>query len=204
MKLRPKTVLAIVAICSCLSMFCIGFANWSYSAVGTASGTISAEEVTSYIEFVSVSGLEYGPSGFVTQDDNVSYEGTLTVTYRFYRGRIYKKLGKATASVSIELKYAEPTTPVSNNIFDKSTNFVTAEVKSGSENFDSNVDVNGEACIITFNLNLSGSESDSYTNIETVFHFNMDETTYKTYISGDGTKKFPGFMFRATIAEDGQ
>ncbi len=200
MKIRHKTVLAIVAVCSCICMFCIGFANWSMGTPSsTVTGTISAEDVKNYIEFVSVSGLEYAPDGFIDSNGDTSYAATLIVTYRFYRGRIYQALTNPTATVSITLQYADTSEQVKDNIFAEGTNFVKAEVASGTA-LNPNSTVNGTACILTFSLNLAAASEESYTEITATFNFNLgEETNYQKYIYGDGGKKFPGFKIMASI-----
>lgn len=53
MKIRHKTLLALVAGLSGVSMFCVGFASWSFgSGSPTVLGTISAESVISLDEFL--------------------------------------------------------------------------------------------------------------------------------------------------------
>lgn len=47
MRFRSKSILAIVAIFSCISLFCVGFANWVITGGSVSvSGKITAESVT--------------------------------------------------------------------------------------------------------------------------------------------------------------
>ncbi len=115
MKIRHKTVLAIAAVCSCLSMFCIGFSNWSIGAEGPiVTGNISAEDVMEssyYIAYATTSDnvpFKFDTDGFIIDGSERSLSTTFSVTYNLYPGHISKLAPqKATVTVSLGLPKEE-------------------------------------------------------------------------------------------------
>ncbi len=105
MKLRYKTMLVIVAIFSCLSMFCIGFANWSVGQGATSvTGMISAEEVSSYIELApqGVKEFQFGPTGFTSGNDG-PYKATMSISYIVHPANIYNHLSQNSVEITVSL-----------------------------------------------------------------------------------------------------
>ena len=192
MKIRHKTVLAIAAVCSCVCMFCIGFANWSIGTPSsTVTGNISAEDVY-YIEFVGVTGLDYGPDGFT----GGQYKSAMTVTYRVHPANI--ALQTQNYSITVALSLTEPAT-IKNNIL--STEYISAKVNNEPKERDKSTDNT------TFSVTVSSKdlpEEDYNLKIEYTIDFG-DGTNkadlFKQYILQpytDKTQKI-GFKFNATI-----
>ena len=222
MKLRHKTVLTIVVIFSCLSMFCIGFANW---AIGQNSayvtGTISAEEVSSYIELKpeSVKGFTFGPNGFTSGNDGL-YKATMSISYVVHPSNIYKyRLGESEESVTItvSLSLTDDPAPTQNILAAGEYFTATVDVKpdvGSALSYDpskAKYDEVSGAYLVPLTL---GINKDMTSDLTLTVTYTVDFTAasdaadeYKTYIygpfgdalGGSSGESTLGFKFSASI-----
>ena len=131
MKIRHKTLLALVAGLSGVSMFCVGFASWSFgSGSPTVLGTISAESVkesSEYIEFVDINNFKFDTDGFI-DGNNRPVTTDFSVTYNFKPGNVCTFAPqKATITVSLGLS-GEGADTVDNFL---NSSFISATVTCG-------------------------------------------------------------------------
>lgn len=214
--MKTKQTLFVTALCSCLSLVSIGFANWAtVQAPASVSGSLSAEDVAAGEQFLELSpptGLGYQSTGFITEDEGNPYKGSVLVPVTLHTEKC-REVFSDTMKVAVTMRYFAGAPADADSIFLATTETggvprpcLSDEVTSKAEGLviDEKTELETQAQAATIFATVSLEKASG--NVEVDFRFIFELTAelfqrcfYQPMIGAGGTPM--SFAFEARLEE---